>query len=125
MPVFVRKFSPFLLAALVLFSAARSSAADEKSLIPALSSLPAAPKEADKGTPVQIKGDAVEYFQEGQKAVGTGHVTIDYEGTHLEADKITVYMNTKLATADGHAVLPVRRREDVSVRVHEHRNIRR
>ncbi len=55
--------------------------------------------------PIQVKGDTVEYFQEGQKAVGKGHVTVDYQGAHLEADTITVYMNTKMATAEGHVTL--------------------
>ncbi len=55
--------------------------------------------------PIQIKGDAVEYFQTERKAVGTGHVTIDYEGARLSADKITVYMDTKIAVAEGHVKL--------------------
>ena len=104
MPVFVRKFSPLLIAAAVFFSPAQSSAEDKDPVATALASLPTA-SQNEKGTPVQIKGDTVEYFQEGQKAVGTGHVTIDYEGARLEADKITVYMDTKLATAEGHVVL--------------------
>ncbi len=115
MPVFVRKFFPFLTVFFVLISIVPASAEEKKSSVDfqvekALASLPpasSAPDSAkgDIGKPVQIKGDTVEYFQEGQKAVGTGHVTIDYEGTHLEADKITVYMDTKLATAEGHVVL--------------------
>lgn len=55
--------------------------------------------------PVQIHGDAVEYFHEKNQAVGTGHVKIDYEGTQLEADKITVYTDTKKAVAEGHVTL--------------------
>ena len=112
MPVFVRKFFLLSLALLALFSSIPSFAEDKAAVpaasdaAPAAQSVPApvAPAE-DKGKPVNIKGDAVEYFQDGQKAVGTGHVTIDYEGTHLEADKITVYMEKKLATAEGHVVL--------------------
>ena len=94
MPVFVRKFSLILFATVVFFSPLQSFAKDAKDLL-----------KSEKGAPIQIKGDTVEYFQEGQKAVGTGHVSIDYEGAHLEADKITVYMDTKMATAEGHVIL--------------------
>ncbi len=55
--------------------------------------------------PIQVKGDSVEYFHEEQKAVGTGHVSVDYEGSRLTADKITVYMATKQAVAEGHVTL--------------------
>jgi len=55
--------------------------------------------------PIQVHGDTVEYFQEAQKAIGKGHVVIDYEGARLEADTITVYMATKMATAEGHVTL--------------------
>ena len=77
MPVFFRKFSLLLLAAPVFFSPVLGFAEDAP-VVPAV------------GAPIQVKGDTVEYFQEGQKAIGKGHVTIDYEGAHLEADTITV-----------------------------------
>jgi len=54
---------------------------------------------------VQIHGDKVEYFNEEGKAVGTGHVVIDYEGAKLEADKITVFTETRKAFAEGHVTL--------------------
>lgn len=54
---------------------------------------------------VKVHGDSVEYFHEEEKVVGTGHVRIDYEGTSLTADKITVYLATKNAIAEGHVVL--------------------
>ena len=71
------------------------------------SGLPKFPKNEDstKVTPIQVRGDAVEYFHEDQKAVGTGHVSIDYEDVKLTADKITVYMATKNAIAEGHVKL--------------------
>ena len=59
----------------------------------------------DASAPIQVHGETVEYFQEDQKAVGTGHVLIDYEGARLEADKITVYMSTKKAVAEGNVTL--------------------
>ena len=57
-----------------------------------------------KNTPIQVHGDSVEYFQETQKAVGMGHVSIDYEDVKLTADKITVYMATKIGVAEGGGV---------------------
>lgn len=63
---------------------------------------------SDDGTavqPIQVHGDHVEYFHEQEKVVGTGHVHIDYEGGSLNADKITLYMNTKIAVAEGNVVL--------------------
>lgn len=57
------------------------------------------------GSLVQINGDKVEYFHAEGKAVGTGHVKIDYEGTQLVADKITVYTETKKAFAEGRVTL--------------------
>ncbi len=62
-------------------------------------------EDSSKVTPIQVRGDAVEYFHEDQKAVGTGHVSIDYEDIKLTADKITVYMATKNAIAEGHVKL--------------------
>lgn len=54
---------------------------------------------------VKVNGDNVEYFHEQQKVIGTGNVRINYEDTKLTADKITVYLATKLAVAEGHVVL--------------------
>ncbi len=64
-----------------------------------------ATKDPKESKPVQIKGDTVEYFQEQNKAVGTGNVRIDYEGVQLTADKITVYTETKKASAEGNVTL--------------------
>ncbi len=60
---------------------------------------------ASVSSPIQIKGDTVEYFQEEKKTIGTGHVVIDHDGSKLEADKITVYMDTKKAVAEGNVTL--------------------
>ena len=91
MPLFFKKVWPIFLGGFVFVCAA------------AMAETPS--PQDPKAVPIQVKGDSVDYFQEGQKAVGTGHVTIDYEATHLEADKITVYMETKMATAEGHVKL--------------------
>ncbi len=58
-----------------------------------------------KDIPIQVHGDSVEYFHTEQKVVGEGHVSIDYEDTRLTADKVIVYMKTKVAYAQGHVVL--------------------
>ncbi|MBI4432168.1 MAG: LPS-assembly protein LptD [Candidatus Omnitrophica bacterium] len=55
--------------------------------------------------PVQVHGDTVEYFEKEQKVVGTGNVSIDHQGSRLTADKITLYMATKTAVAEGNVVL--------------------
>ncbi len=57
------------------------------------------------GNPIQVHGDTVEYFHEEQKAVGTGNVRVDYGGATLSADKMTVYMATKTAVAEGNVTL--------------------
>ena len=62
-------------------------------------------QDSAKDVPIQVRRDTVEYFQEGQKAVGTGHVSIEYEGVKLTADRVTVYMAAKDALAEGHVVL--------------------
>ena len=54
---------------------------------------------------IKVHGDSVEYFHEQEKVIGTGSVRIDYEETTLTADKITVFMATKVAVAEGHVVL--------------------
>ncbi len=56
-------------------------------------------------TPIQVHGDAVEYFHTEQKVEGIGHVLIDYENVKLSADKITVYTATKVAVAEGNVTL--------------------
>lgn len=65
---------------------------------------PSAIAAQDEGS-IQVHGDSVEYFHDQAKVVGTGHVRIDYEDTLLTADKVTVYMATKVAMAEGHVVL--------------------
>ncbi len=86
----------FLLAAGLLFCTSSAYAAYK---------IPSLPGDADGDFPIQIKGDTVEYIHEEGKAVGTGHVSIDYEGAQLSADKIVVYTATKKAVADGHVTL--------------------
>src|SRR3989338_10502477 len=63
------------------------------------------PESLKKNVPIQVHGDSVEYFHEEQKVTGTGHVSIDYEDVKLTADKMTVYMATKQAVAEGHVTL--------------------
>jgi len=96
MPGFLNKFivRSLLLAALSFFSPAVH--ADDKE---------PSPDPGSKVVPIEIKGDSVEYFHEEQKAVGMGHVSIDYEGVKLSADKVTVHMASKVATAEGHVKL--------------------
>ncbi|MBI3251727.1 MAG: LPS-assembly protein LptD [Candidatus Omnitrophica bacterium] len=55
--------------------------------------------------PVQVHGDTVEYYDAEQKVIGTGHVSIDHGGARLTADKITFYLATKNAVAEGRVTL--------------------
>lgn len=59
----------------------------------------------DKGEPVIVNGDKVEYFEEDKRVVGTGNVVVTYKQMKLTADKATVYMNTKDAYAEGNVTL--------------------
>jgi LPS-assembly protein len=52
--------------------------------------------------PVIVNGDTVEYLTEGKEIQATGKVMVDYQGTRLSCDKLTVNMDTKDAVAEGH-----------------------
>ncbi len=97
----------FLVPAFVFFSCEFSEAAKKKeSKTPSLP-LPTgrqASRQAGDGS-IQVHGDSVEYFHEQEKVIGTGNVRIDYEEATLTADKVTVFMATKVAVAEGHVVL--------------------
>ena len=58
--------------------------------------IPAPPKE-----PIIVNGDNVEYFQEKKMVVGTGNVSIKYKDIFLTCNKITVYLDTREAIAEG------------------------
>lgn len=57
---------------------------------------PQAPKE-----PIVVNGDNVEYFQEKKMVTGTGNVSIKYKDIELTCEKITVYLDTREAIAEG------------------------
>ncbi len=52
-----------------------------------------------------VNGDEVEYFPDERKVVGTGNISIDYKGSRITADTVTVYLETKDAEAVGNVVL--------------------
>ncbi len=52
--------------------------------------------------PIVVNGDSVEYFQDKKKVVGTGNISIDYKTIKLTCDKVTVYLDTREAIAEGH-----------------------
>lgn len=54
---------------------------------------------------IVVNGDEVEYFPDERKVVGKGNVSIDYKGSTLTADAVTVYLDTKDAVAEGEVVL--------------------
>jgi lipopolysaccharide assembly outer membrane protein LptD (OstA) len=51
--------------------------------------------------PIVVNGDSVEYFQDKKKVVGTGNISIDYNTVKLTCDKVTVYLDTREAIAEG------------------------
>ena len=57
---------------------------------------PQAPKE-----PIVVNGDNVEYFHEKKMVTGAGNVSIKYKDIELTCDKITVYLDTREAIAEG------------------------
>jgi len=56
-----------------------------------------APKE-----PIVVNGDSVEYFHEKKMVVGVGNISIKFKDVDLTCDKITVYLDTREAIAEGH-----------------------
>jgi len=62
----------------------------------------AAPAEEMKPkAPIVVNGDKVEYFHEEKKVIGTGNISIDYEDVKLTCKKVTVYLDTREAIAEG------------------------
>lgn len=51
--------------------------------------------------PVNVFGDRVEYFTEKKEVTAVGNVSVDYKGTKLRCNKLTVNTETKDATAEG------------------------
>lgn len=51
--------------------------------------------------PVTVNGDTVEYSTEKKEVTAVGNVSVDYKGTKLRCNKLTVNTQTKDATAEG------------------------
>jgi lipopolysaccharide assembly outer membrane protein LptD (OstA) len=52
--------------------------------------------------PVTVNGDTVEYLSDNKEVQASGKVVVDYQGTVLSCDKLTVNTQTKDAVAEGH-----------------------
>ncbi len=52
--------------------------------------------------PVIVNGDTVEYLADNKEVQASGKVVVDYKGTILRCDKLTVNTQTKDAVAEGH-----------------------
>jgi len=61
--------------------------------------------------PVEVNGDQVQYFESEKKVVGEGNVVVTYKDVKMTCKKVTAYLDSKEATAEGDAV--VTRGEDV------------
>jgi hypothetical protein len=55
--------------------------------------------------PVTVNGDTVEYSTDAKKVVASGNVLIQYKGTTLSCNKVTVDTATKEAVAEGSVVI--------------------
>ena len=55
--------------------------------------------------PIIVNGDTVEYGADNKEVTATGNVEVDYKGAKLTCDKLTVNMQTKVGSAEGHARL--------------------
>jgi len=58
-------------------------------------------QEVKQKAPIIVNGDKVEYFHEQKKVIGTGNIFIDYEDVRLTCKKVTVYLDTREAIAEG------------------------
>ena len=58
-----------------------------------------------KPEPIIVNGDTVEYSADNKEVTATGNVEVDYKGAKLTCDKLTVNMQTKVGSAEGHARL--------------------
>lgn len=61
--------------------------------------------------PVEVNGDQVQYFDTEKKVVGTGNVVVTYKDIKMTCKKVTAFLDSKEATAEGDVV--VTRGEDV------------
>lgn len=51
--------------------------------------------------PIVCNGDEIEYFEKEKKVVGRGNVVITYKDATLTCDKVTIWVDTKDAKAEG------------------------
>jgi lipopolysaccharide assembly outer membrane protein LptD (OstA) len=58
-----------------------------------------------KPEPITVNGDTVEYGTDNREVTATGNVEVDYKDAKLTCDKLTVNMQSKVGTAQGHARL--------------------
>ncbi|MBI5873249.1 MAG: LPS-assembly protein LptD [Candidatus Omnitrophica bacterium] len=52
--------------------------------------------------PITVNGDTVEFKSEGREVLAEGNVEIIYQESKITCDKIRVFMDEKIAIADGH-----------------------
>ena len=57
---------------------------------------------AEKSGPIVVNGDEVEYGTTNKEVTAKGNVVINYEGTKLTCDQLTVNTDTKECQAQGH-----------------------
>lgn len=52
--------------------------------------------------PITVNGDTVEFKSEGREIVAEGNVEIVYQESRITCDKVRVFIDEKIAVADGH-----------------------
>lgn len=52
--------------------------------------------------PITVNGDVVEFSSSGREVVAEGSVEIDYQDSKMTCDKVRVFIDEKLAIAEGH-----------------------
>ncbi len=52
--------------------------------------------------PITVNGDVVEFKSEGREITAEGNVEIIYQGSRITCDKVRVFIDQKIAIADGH-----------------------
>jgi len=66
--------------------------------------VPAAQAQTTSKVPITVNGDTVEFLAEGREAVADGNVEIIYKDAVLRCDRVHVFLDEKLAIAEGGVV---------------------
>lgn len=60
---------------------------------------------ADEVSPIEVTGDRVDYLEGKNKVVAKGNVVVTYKDIVMRCEKVTAYLDTKKAIAEGNVVV--------------------